>query len=488
MDNLTSLSCFGFLFEKNKDNLQKTAVLCGEMRISFAEFFDSIKSLSAILFNRGVTPGSTAAIVLPNCPEMIIAFYALNRLGAAANILSPALPRNTIKEHIINSGCAFVIAREDYCLPGIGFLKSGDSFFEAVKAGAALPDPGDLGGGELAAALINGGGTTGEAKTAVLSSSALNCVAGGLAFIDYDHGSGDEFSLLVLPASHAFGLAAAMHFPLSRGFGCITVEKFNPARENDTIKNNPVTFLCGVPQMYKKLLGAGNFHGAGLRLMFCGGDYVSESLIEKVNSAVIEDGGSARLFAGYGLTEACSVCTLNSRSANRCGSAGRPIEGVKLKILDDNLNELPVNTRGEIAVGGKTLMNGFLNSDCEASFVEIGDERFFLTGDYGRTDEDGFLFFEGRKKRMSVISGYNVYHTDIEKTASELEFVDEACCARDDSKIRLFVTLAKKTDNAPELISGHILNRLGRFCVPAQLTVVEELPKTPLGKTDYKKL
>lgn len=167
--------------------------------------------------------------------------------------------------------------------------------------------------------------------------------------------------------------------------------------------------------MFEALLKNKNFYGEKLKnidICFIGGDFIPPSLLQRFNKRLEENGSKAKVFEGYGLTETVTVMSVNTFENNCLGSVGKPINNVKVKILDDDHNVLNCFEKGEIAISGPTLMNGYLEG--ESNFIEIDKERYVLSGDIGYLDDEGFLFFVSRKKRIIKKKGYNIFPLEIE--------------------------------------------------------------------------
>jgi long-chain acyl-CoA synthetase len=282
------------------------------------------------------------------------------------------------------------------------------------------------------------------------------------------------------------------------GFTCIGMPTFSAEKANKYIKKYNVTYIVGVPNMFKKMYEASNFDGEHLkklRLLWAGGDIISETFLNAFNSRLEKWGAKGRLYRGYGLTEVSSVCTANIAGAYKENSIGKPLDGMTVEIWDDKQKKLPPNTIGEIAITGSTVMRGYINSDDCGVYEDKKGRRWVMSGDLGYLDEDGHLFFTGRKKRMIIISGYNVYPNDIENEVLKLDYINEACAVQGyiDSKpiIRLFVSLNQPTNNPDEtckVIKEYCNSKLEKFSRPTTVTILDALPRTRMAKIDFMKL
>ena len=253
--------------------------------------------------------------------------------------------------------------------------------------------------------------------------------------------------------------------------------------------------------MFQKLMKDKNFDGPHLknvRLMFCGGDDISDGFIDEFNSYFEKWGATGRLLQGYGLTEIGSVCTTNTGTEHKRGSIGKPIRGVTVQIWDDDHKQVPNGTVGEFAISGPTIMAGYYaegEADDYGLYTDENGTKWVLSGDLGYEDDEGFFHFSGRKKRLIIIAGYNVYPTDIERVVGEFSEVNECCAVQgwenERSMVRLYVSLHNKNadkEALSEKIRTTLENEFSKFYVPRDIVYMDELPQTPLMKIDFMKL
>ena len=503
-------------------------------KILRSQLLGDIDRLAAYFKSAGLRRGDVYTIFLPTCLKSFVAFYALNKIGVIANIVHPLTPPDVLKETMDDVGSkgvmlmdllakqyvdmlnfhnvpCIICSNSDYVSsakrPAFkifeGFsAKASNGLKNALDYYAVLhrcnPSEGISGNGDDVAVYLHGGGTTGKSKTIKLSSKALNELVYKVGQIEHHNTPGKECSIIALPMFHAFGLGVSMLFSMCEGFCCIPVPRFKASSVNNLMKKYPVSFILGVPNMYKKMYEEKNFEGEHLRnleLVFSGGDVVNEQFVGMFNSAIEKWGGRGRLFRGYGLTEVSSVCCVNTYAAWKKNSIGKPLHEMKMEIWDDDKKPLPANTIGEIVVAGSTLMEGYYNEETSGIYVDENGERWVLTGDLGYVDEEGFFFFTGRKKRLIVISGYNVYPTDIEDALIGTLGINEACAVQGylDGKpiVKLYVSLDSEPENQKEKIAeidAYCRDNLPRFSRPSKIVILDSLPRTQIGKVDFMKL
>ncbi len=527
-------SCYLYFKECTKDFGTYNVIENYGNMLSRKKFLKDIDAIAGYLDKNNVKRGDVVTIFLPNIPQCFAAFYAINKIGAIANIIHPLMTPNILEELLIKTDSKAIFVYDMIMGPckdvldkfkGITIICSTSDYvgtvakpvfkvFEKVKVKTEIENRKKISyntvthlsfvtkavqdNGAETAVYLHGGGTTGKSKTICLSSNNLNALAFKLSFLDSPHRPGDEFSLIVLPLFHAFGLGVAFHFSMCAGFTCIGMPTFSPEKANKYLKKYNVTFVLGVPNMFKKMYEASNFEGEhlkNLRLLWAGGDMVAETFLHEFNSVLQKWGGKGKLLRGYGLTEVSSVCTANVAGAYKENSIGRPLAEMRVEIWDDKRKKLPPNTIGEIVVSGDTVMNCYLDKSDDCFYRDRKGNKWVLSGDLGYYDEDGYFFFTGRKKRMIIISGYNVYPNDIENEIMKLDFINEACAVQGyiDAKpvIRLFVSLKDPDMNHDEVIKDikeYCKKTLEKFSRPTTITIMDKLPRTQMAKIDFMKL
>lgn len=228
-----------------------------------------------------------------------------------------------------------------------------------------------------------------------------------------------------------------------------------------------------------------------LDVIWCGGDVLPESLVEQIDGILAKySKRPAQLMRGYGLTETCGVCLVNNYEHYAKESCGRPIDGCKVEIWDENGNVLPTGEVGEIVLTAKGLMSGYLDGGEE--FVKNGN--WLKTGDLGYVDDQGFVYVVDRKKRMIKIAAVNVFPAEVEACIIKLSFVNEACvvgCKVNGKQyLKAYVTLNSMMDDqsVKEQVIQWCKSNLIRYSVPAFVEVLDVMPRTKLAKINYKEL
>ncbi len=489
-------------------------------------------------------PGDAFSLFTPNTVEEIVMFFALNKIGCIANMIHPLFPSDSMKnsvEYTKSKGILILdkflpvhadtlakmdvtivtttavlyaapVSKKAYVRPDAELLKAAEGKFELTYFGDILKKyegkttESLSRSGELTAVYMNGGGTTGVSRTIMLSSKALNAVAYNTLGEIYpnENAPGTSCKIAALPFFHAFGLCAGLLSTIYNGAKCIPMVRFEADEYIEILKKNKCFEILGVPNMFRKLLDHPAFPGEHLQHIeyaFSGGDYVPLDFLTRFNAMMKEYNSCATLMPGYGLTECGAVDVCNLPWATKAGTVGVPLGKNRVAIFDDEANKLPIGQLGEIGITGDSIMKGYLMPDGKLGEGIYTDEKgtpWVLTGDMGTLDKDNFVTFVARKKRLIVISGYNVFPADIENLLEPVDFLKETCAVQgydDEGKpiVRLYIVLSETADkNRLDEYKQEIIQlcseKLTVFSVPRDIRTIDALPRTRLEKVDFLKL
>lgn len=507
------------------------ALRFGHLTISYGVLRTRIMKMASFLASKGVRSGDVVTTALPNTPETIYVFYALDVLGAVQNIVHPLLPLEKIfatmketasrlaivNETLYQDNAARFLEREEDFL----FLNPLESFslkrhlfytrYKKAPEGAKAPHLSHLGHyracaplEEIAprakgadALLLHSGGTTGDPKIIALSANALNALASKVPAIVGQESLEHEGMLSVLPLFHGFGLGMGVHSPLSMGACCCLQMKFNPREALRWIDQGLVTMMIGVPTLYQKLSQEPLFamtNVTRLKHLFIGGDKVPPSLISFYDDFLSSHGSAGRMLEGYGLTETVTVCSVNTRENSKARSVGRALSGITMEVRDKLGKTLEKGEIGEVFVKGDTTMNGYYHDEEATRKTLREDSRgtWVATGDLGYMDPDGFLFLKGREKRVFIIAGFNVYPGEIEKIATDRADVADASLEFFESPsphLTLFVIRresARSDDELARAIMNDLEHAVLKYSLPRSIRFCSSFPATAIGKTDHK--
>ena len=500
---------------------------------TMSELKAEIEQLAAALTAKGFRKGDVTAVFMPTSAHAFVLFYALSKVGMICNFIHPLTPPERLAEILAFTGSKAIFGLDlaaakfaeiyktiftvicstsdytrgpvrDYVRANVeaaAVIPEGDNIlrYRDLMAGEYPAVPTVTGNGTADALYMHSSGTTGKSKTVRLSACAVNAVAFHQYAVDVAHDYGESYSLCVLPCFHAFGLGASMHYCLCNNYPPIIMSKFDAVKANDYIRRYRVQYISGVPNMFHKMYEAENFDNEGLKnltVLYSGGDIVSESFVEQFNAALLKRGSIGKLFRGWGLTEMSAVCSTNNHLRCKAHSVGPLLNGLEVCVLDEDGHKLPTGEQGEITLTGEMLMNGYLpteDDDSDGFWYDEDGKPWVRTGDMGIVDEDGFLFFTGRKKRIIMISGYNIYPYSIEQTINALPEVNESCAVQGyNEKGRPLVKLcvvkadpAADEDALRDYLFDYCQRHLNGFAVPRKIEFREFLPRTKMDKIDF---
>lgn len=502
---------------------QQSALWFYGRNISYRELFRRIDCISAHLAALGVSRGTVVTIHLPNCPQSVAAVYAVARLGGVCSMVHPLVPLNGLRENMAAAKSRILITGDHFpqsgqadfagklifarigtrmgLLYGLGYrLKN-----QVRRPARAIPfesleRPGAPYGGipvqkELAddcAVYLHSSGSTGMPKTVMHSHRALNCWVENAKNYFPGRDLTRDTLLAVLPMFHGSGLAMNVHQLLACGGRLALMAQWDAKGAVRIIKREKVTILTGVPALFQSLLNQPEFSGPGIRQIgdcFVSGDLVGEKLKTDFDRRI---DGKRHLFEGYGMTETVTACFSNSREHDRLSASGYPLPGCEIAVIDGD--GIPRRTgEGELLVCTNTMMLGYLNDPegTQAAFPWDG-RNWLRTGDYGRIDGDGYVYFQARLKNTIIRKGYNIFPHQVEAAISSLEAVREVCVVGVPDKnlntqmVRACVVLregAQPEQVQPQLLSV-CLQLLPRYAVPGEFRFLSELPRNRMSKID----
>jgi long-chain acyl-CoA synthetase len=470
-----------------------------------------VEKMAASLAASGVSKGDRVALMLPNCPQYVISFFATVRLGAIVTQINPMYVEREI-EHILNdSGAETIVAyaavyeRVKTVLPDSNLktvivvdfgdepegLDPGHHTFGNFLSADADPAPDvEIDPAEDVAALQYTGGTTGVSKGAMLTHR--NLVANVQQAIDVFVRNPDQFTgrrcVGALPFFHIYGLTCVMLFGIRLGTEQILLPRFEVAEALAVFENARPTMFSGVPTMYMALLASGEdlrkHHLHDVMIFNSGGSALPVNLKRSFEERV-----GKPLFEGYGLSEASPVTHNNPPflGEGREGSIGIPIPSTDARIVDVETGEteMPVGESGELIIKGPQVMKGYLNMPEETA--RTLKDGWLHTGDVAKMDEDGYFFIVDRKKDMIVASGYNVYPREVEEVLFEHPDVAEAVAigVPDDYRgetVKAFVVKRSGATTTEEEILAFCKERLAPYKAPKAVEFRDDLPKSAVGK------
>ena len=491
------------LEESAKERPEKPALVIGGREISYSALRDGAKSFAGALSSMGVGPGDRVAIMIPNVPQFVVAYYGILATGASVVPLNVLLKGPEITYHLDDSDAKVIVAWE-------GFLEEARKGYDGAASCESLvvvesPDGsgaiGDEKGFETllreyppefeahptmpddTAVVIYTSGTTGRPKGAELTHANMfmNAMCNADKLLKMDE---DDVVIAVLPLFHIFGQTCVMNAAIYRGGTMVLVPRFEPEAALKAIQDSGVTVFSGVPTMYQYLLRhpeLDKYDISSLRTGVSGG----ASMPVEVMKAVEERFGIV-ILEGYGLSESSPTATFNrSVEERKVGSIGLPIWGTEAKVVDGNDAEVTPGERGELLLRGHHIMKGYLNKP-EAT-AEAMKNGWFHTGDLATMDEDGYFYIVDRVKDMIIRGGYNVYPREVEEVLYEHPGIAEIAVIgipheELGEEVAAVVAMKDGESATEEEIIAFAKDRVAAYKYPRSVTFVDELPKTATGK------
>ena len=520
-----------------------TAYIFQGKQTTYSQFMKRIDAAAKGLYKMGIRKGDKVTICMANTPQALDCFYALNRIGAIPNMIHPLSAAKEIAFYLnfskskailtlaqfydkvasirdqLENPTEILIARiaDELPLPlnllypitaggkadkapaGSGYTL----WYDMVKAGKDTALPADDGKYDDCGAILYSGGTTGTTKGIMLSN--LNFNALGLQTIAASgFGSVAGMKMLsVMPVFHGFGLGIGIHTALIGGATCILIPQFNVKTYAQTLIKQKPNIIPGVPTLFEALLRAEDLQNQDLSFLkgiFSGGDSLPQELKKKVDAFLKEHGCTEQIREGYGTTECVTASCLTPKDYARPGSIGVPFPDVYYKVVaPGTTEEVEPNTEGEICVSGPTVMMGYMDNPEETASTlrRHYDGRIWLhTGDLGHMDQDGFVYFRQRIKRMIVTSGYNVYPGQLENVIDGHDQVLLSCVigVKDQyrgQKVKAYVVPMPGIEPSEALkkeILDYCADKIAKYAMPREVEFRTELPKTLVGKVAYRVL
>jgi long-chain acyl-CoA synthetase len=335
---------------------------------------------------------------------------------------------------------------------------------------------------EDTAVILYTSGTTGTPKGAELTHANLrtNCEVTARTLAEI---TADDVILGALPLFHSFGQTCGLNASVSGGACLSMIPRFDPVQALEIIQRDRVTIFEGVPTMYHAILNVrdrDDYDLSSLRLCISGGSAMPVEVMRDFEAAF-----DCKVLEGYGLSETSPVASFNHPNRERKpGSIGTPIEGVEMRVVDDDGDEVEQGGVGEIAIRGHNVMKGYWNRPDATSEV-LDEDGWFRTGDMATVDEDGCFFIVDRKKDMIIRGGYNVYPREIEEVLYEHPAISEAAVVGVPDEAmgeEVGAAIVLKADADADDIRLFVKDRVAAYKYPRRIWFLDELPKGPTGK------
>src|SRR3954454_13220023 len=468
------------------------ALKLDDTTVTYAMLDEGSARVAALLREKGFEPGDRVGIMLPNVPYFGVVYYGVLRAGGVVVPMNVLLKGREVKFYLEDPGAKLLFAWHD-------FGDAAKEGAEAAGAEAILVKPGEFEqlladaepdtsvaerDGDDTAVILYTSGTTGTPKGAELTHENLrkNCE---ISAKNLAKASEDAVLLGALPLFHSFGQTCGLNAAVSVGACLSMIPRFDPGKALQIIERDGVTIFQGVPTMYHTMLNHPDRDDAdvsSLRACMSGGAAMPVEVMKE-----FEEAFGCEVLEGYGLSETSPVASFNHPGQERKpGSIGTPIEGVEMRVLDDEGQEVPQGEVGEIAIRGHNVMKGYWNRD-DATREVMTDDGWFRTGDMAKVDEDGYFFIVDRKKDMIIRGGYNVYPREVEEVLYEHPAVSEAAVvgvpdASMGEEVGAAIVLKEGEEADADEIKAYVKERVAGYKYPRKIWFLDELPKGPTGK------
>lgn len=456
---------------------------------TYSELFDTCGSFASVLRDAGAQAGDRIVLVAPSVPEFVVAYLAVQRLGAVVVSINTMSTAAEVQYVLQDSGARLLVAWHE--LGPAAFDAAAECGVDVVKLlpGNAYgttnaPDVVERSGADTAAILYTSG-TTGRPKGAELS--VENILRAGEIAVESSGGSSADRIGTGLPLFHIFGQISVMMSALTAGASLTLIAPFTPSSMIDAIERNGLTVIAGVPTMWSAMLhdrsrvtdpDLGN-----LRLAVSGGATLPGPIARD-----FERRFGCRLLEGYGLTETASLgtfLTAETSQSEQSGSVGVPVPHTRIEVRDENGVSVPADTVGEVYISGPSVMKGYWNrpEDTAAALVD----GWLRTGDLGTFDSDGRLRIVGRLKDLIIRGGYNVYPSEVEEVLLAHPDIDEVAVigvpdAHYGENVLAVVVMRASAEVTGDDVTNWARTSLSAYKVPRIVQFVDRLPKGPSGK------
>ena len=511
-----------------------------DIKITYKELIKKINRVAAALKECGVKKGERVTVCMPNTPEAVYMFYAINEIGAVANMVHPLSSEKEIEEYV-NQADSKLMLCVDISYPKVEAIIKNTDLEQVVvvsptrsmdlavriiykltkgrknhiktsqkvttwdkflnRADKFIGNPHTRVNSKDPAVILYSGGTTGKPKGAILTNLNFNAQTLGAKYLVPELLKAENAYLSFLPNFHAFGLGCCLHMPLYFGSRVVLIPQFNAKDLKKYIVKYKINILVGVPTVFEYLtkIKFKKNELKNVRFVVSGGDMISMTSKEKINDFLKAHGSKAIIENGYGLTEASGGFIFSPKSvAEEPDVIGYPLPDNEVIIMDlKTKKEAKLGNDGEILVRGLAVMKEYLNKpkETEEAFIMVGNKKYLRTGDIGYADERGVIHFRSRLKRMIISNGYNIYPANIEDVTLKCNLVSACAVVGREDKLRgekVVVFVVAKDKASERAIKKDLANiykkHLAKYEIPREIRFLPELPKTKLAKVDFKAL
>ena len=536
-EEIPKCSAYHLLYENNKDHMDEVALIYFNRKIKFRELFDKIHKTAASLKAFGIENGDIVTLQVLNMPQVVYLFYALSYIGAVANMIYVSTPEEETRTLLRDTESKMYITidfmwkKQKNAIHGTSvehvlLLQVGEEADFVTKAAIHMKSksekdhtcmnwrtflsygkdmPEEVNEAECPMAMVYTGGTTGKSKAVVLANRSMNALVYQYkyAYVSLKRG---EIFMNTMPPFIAFGIVLALHMPLCLGIKNVLV--IDPSPEKAGVyfyKYRPNFYVCGNSALENimKHPKIQNLDLSFVKVLAAGGDTMPSVLESKTNIFLKSHNAKTTLCVGYGMTEVGSTVVTSTPDIYKEGTVGVPLPGTVVKIVNvTTQNELSYDEDGEVCFYTPTMMLGYFRDTDETDHIirKHDDGKSWVhSGDIGHISKDGFLVISGRIKRIIMTWQDGVYHKVFPKLLEDIfmEIKGVNAVSVVGRKITdvfhelvAFVVIdeCKSKDEMLELLKNQAVKQLNTWERPVEYRFVEELPRTAVGKVDYREL
>ena len=527
------------LFESARKYPDQVALTFQEKDTTFAQLVPQIQQAEKAFRAIGIKEGDTVTVCLPNMPQTVVCLYAINAIGAIASMIHPLSAIHEIAFYLKEAQSRTIVSMDQFYsklkkvrelvnLDHMIIARISDSLSPVKKVAYRLLkarkfekyeedkvvmswksflakahecdiDPSVRKKGADEAVILFSGGTTGVTKGIRLTNLNFNALALQTGTMCNKPIQGMTM-LAAMPMFHGFGLGVCVHTLMYWGGRSVLVPQVSVKGYSKMLKTAQPNYIAGVPTLYEGITRNKEMDNVDLSCLmgvFSGGDSLTIEMKKKIDKFLADHGATVRVREGYGTTECVTASCLTPYNKEKEGSIGLPYPDTYYCICKPGTEEeVPFGTDGEICLRGPSVMMGYINHEEEnrTTLRKHPDGHIWLhTGDLGYMDEEGFIYFKQRIKRMIITSGYNVYPSQIENIIDALDEVQMSCVIGvPDSykiqKVKAFVQLRPgivPSEEIKQKILSHCRERIAKYAMPYDIEFREQLPKTLVGKIAY---
>ena len=510
-------------------------------KITYKDLASKVDLCAKAFLSYGIRKNDVVTICMPNTPEGIISFLALNKIGAISNMIHPLASMNEIKNDLTETGSVMMVLIDvdyekikdivnDTEVYKIIIVRASDSMPFLMKIGynltagkkTRLPkrnskyiswhefmknadtyqnDYHYIGKKNTPAVMLHSGGSTGKPKAIVLSNGNFVTLVEQSRIVFDELVVGDK-CLSIMPIFHGFGLGVCVYTPLCVGAECILIPQFKADEFDKILTKHKPEFVIGVPTLFEAMMKSERESTLKLnyiKYIISGGDTLSLSLEKRINTFLKDHGATTRIVQGYGMSECLAAISLGFKNIPEYGSIGVPFPGCYVGIFSPEDKEAPYGDEGEICISGPNVMLGYYNNEKEtnaALHIHEDGNVWLHSGDLGKMNENGFIRYTGRLKRLIVTSGYNVYPVQIEELLETHPAIMQATVVGiphpyKQQVPKAFIVLNKgykESETLTNELKELVDKNLPKYSKIYEYEFRKSLPKTMVGKVDFRRL